>query len=60
MPGFALRTRDVTVYYPLRRKISSNLMPQFAKNLEIRSASFGNTAGMIGAALHFCEQTEIS
>lgn len=38
---------------PLRKKILERAMPVFAKNLEIKQATLGNLAGMIGAVYHF-------
>lgn len=54
--GGGISKQETLFINPLREKIFDGLMPQFAQNLEIRNASLGNTAGMIGAALHFCEQ----
>lgn len=38
---------------PLEKKIRETVMPAFQKNLKIKSADLGNTAGMIGAVYNF-------
>lgn len=41
---------------PLRKKIKEKAMPMFAKDLEIKQAKLGNTAGIVGAVYHFINQ----
>ncbi len=38
---------------PLREKVISRIMPDFAEGLEFKSATLGNDAGMVGAVYYF-------
>ena len=38
---------------PLRERVLSHAMAQFAKNLSVEAAALGNTAGLLGACAYF-------
>ena len=38
------------LFNPLRKKLSERLSPYFAERIEIKQASLGSDAGMIGSA----------
>jgi glucokinase len=40
---------------PLRRKVLATIKPDFTEDLEIKAASLGNDAGMIGAVCYFID-----
>ncbi len=41
---------------PLRKKVMSGVMPAFAEGLELRAASLGNDAGLVGGVYYFRTQ----
>lgn len=55
--GGGVCLQDTLFISPLREKVLQHVMPQFSKGLQLKAASLGNNAGMIGAVRYFM-QTE--
>ena len=53
--GGGVSVQDDLLIKPLRHKVLSVIKPDFADGLEIRAASLGNDAGMIGAVCYLRE-----
>lgn len=54
--GGGVSAQDDLLIKPLRRKVLEMIKPDFADGLEIRAASLGNDAGMIGAVCYLKER----
>ena len=53
--GGGVSTQEELLIKPLRRKVLSTLMPRFAEDLLVESATLANDAGLIGAAKFFMD-----
>lgn len=51
--GGGVSAQDSLLIQPLREKVLSMVMPDFAKDLQFRAAALGNDAGMIGAVYYY-------
>ncbi len=56
--GGGVSAQDDLLIKPLRRKVLETIKPDFADGLDIRAASLGNDAGMIGAVCYLKERLE--
>ena len=54
--GFIARLQQELLIEPLRKKVMSGVMPAFAEGLELRAASLGNDAGLVGGVYYFRTQ----
>ena len=53
--GGGVSAQDELLVKPLREKILDLVQPDFAEGLEIKAASLGNNAGMVGAVKYFID-----
>jgi len=53
--GGGVSAQEELLIRPLREKVLSTLMPRFAEDLELESATLANDAGLIGAAKFFMD-----
>lgn len=51
--GGGISREEIHFIRPLREKILSRAMPQFAKGLVVEAAALGNNAGLLGACAYF-------
>jgi glucokinase len=54
--GGGVSAQDELLVKPLRRKVLETIKPDFTDGLEIKAASLGNNAGMIGAVCYLKER----
>ena len=57
--GGGVSAQDDLLVSPLRRKVLAMIKPDFTEELEIRAASLGNDAGMIGAVCYFIDSQNV-
>ena len=55
--GGGVSTQEDLLIRPLREKLLDLVQPDFADGLEIKSASLGNNAGMVGAVKYHIDKT---
>lgn len=55
--GGGVSAQDELLIKPLREKILEMVQPDFADGLEIKAASLGNNAGMVGAVKYFIDSS---
>lgn len=53
--GGGISREEERFIVPLREKVLAGVMPRFAERLQLRAASLGNDAGLVGAAAFFME-----
>ncbi len=58
--GGGVSVQEKLLVEPLREKVLSLVMPDFAADLEFKPASLGNDAGMIGAVYYLMSRTNIN
>jgi glucokinase len=58
--GGGVSAQEKLLIDPLRKKVLSMIMPDFADELEFRRAELGNDAGMIGAVYYLLSRENIS
>lgn len=56
--GGGVSAQDELLIKPLRRKVLDTIKPDFTDGLEIKAASLGNDAGMIGAVCYLKERLD--
>lgn len=56
--GGGVSVQDDLLIKPLRRKVLDTIKPDFTEGLEIKAASLGNDAGMIGAVCYLRERLD--
>ena len=57
--GGGVSAQDDLLVSPLRRKVLDVIKPDFTEELEIKAASLGNDAGMIGAVCYFIDSQNV-
>lgn len=58
--GGGVSVQEELLIKPLRERVLSLVMPDFAEGLEFRPATLGNDAGMVGAVYYFKSKENIS
>lgn len=58
--GGGVSAQEQLLIEPLREKVLSMVMPDYARDLEFRPAALGNNAGMIGAVYYLLSRENLS
>ena len=58
--GGGVSAQEKLLIRPLREKVLSMVMPDYARDLEFRSASLGNDAGLVGAVYYLLSRENFS
>ena len=58
--GGGVSAQEELLIKPLKEKVLSMIMPDFAENLEFKAAALGNDAGMAGAVYYLLSKEEIT